>query len=115
MLETIFPNHLPSMIGWYIWKYNMSKLNTEYYRRTFYVHNEFFIKVYFKDKGRNIGSKDNDYISLNRIAYNYRDLNKPDMYYRQIKGKRAHGYLPFRYYYTNGTYSKDFSGFSREY
>ena len=112
MLETIFPNHLPSIIGYYIWKTKMVRVNKEYIRRAFFVMNDFCIKIYIKN---HITSKKYDYTSIKRRTYNYRDLTNPDMCYRLIRGSHSYHYLPFRYYYTNGTYAKDYIGYSQNY
>jgi hypothetical protein len=105
MLERILPNHLPSQIGYYIWKSKITQVNMEYLKKTFYVDDDFFIKIYLKKKNY-------DLYHIKRKAYNYRDLNHPNMYSRLIKG-HEHRYLPFRYYYSNGTFAKDYGGFSQ--
>lgn len=103
MLERILPNHLPSMVGYYVWKSKIHNVNKEYMRRTFASHKTFYMKM-DHPKGNH------DFLRIRARAYNYRNLNKPDMYNRLIKGSK-HKYLPYRYYYSSGTQARDYMGY----
>lgn len=107
MLELIFPNHLPSMIGYYVWKAKVQHINKEYLKRTFYAHNTFYMKIKYPPNSH-------DLLRIRARAYNYRNLKKPDTYHKLIKGSK-HKYLPNRYYYTAGTQARDFIGYSYGY